>query len=143
MAIVRFSPFHEFETLRNQMDRLFEDLTNNNYRSDIHWQPAVEMSDQENNIVVKASLPGVEPKDIDVSVSRNAVKITGEHTYENKTENKGFYHSEFSYGRFERTIKLPVAVQNDQVKAEFNNGILILSLPKVEGDQNKVVKVKL
>lgn len=143
MAIVRFSPFHEFETLRNQMDRLFEDLTSNNYRSDINWQPAVEMLDRDDKIVVKASLAGVDPKDIDVSVSRNVVKITGEHRYENKIENKGFYHSEFSYGKFERTIKLPVAVQNDQVKAEFNHGILTLNLPKVEGDLTKVVKINL
>jgi HSP20 family protein len=143
MAIVRFSPFHEFETLRNQMDRLFEDLTDRNYRSEIDWQPAIEMLDREDKIVVKASLPGIDPKDIDVSVSRNTVTITGDRTYENQTENKGLYHSEFSYGKFERIVKLPVAVQNDRVKAEFDRGILTLNLPKLEADLNKVVKINL
>lgn len=143
MAIVRFSPFHEFQSLRSQMDRLFEDLTNSNYQGGTNWQPAVEMLDQDDKIVVKASLPGVDPKDIDVSVSRNMVKVAGEHRYENKTESKGFYHSEFSYGKFERTLKLPVAVENDKVQAEFDNGILTLSLPKMEADQNKVVKINL
>jgi HSP20 family protein len=143
MAIVRFSPFHEFETLRHQMDRLFEDLASSNYRAETNWQPAIEMMDRDDKIVIKASLPGVEPKDIDVSVSRDTVKLSGERSQENTTENKGFYRSEFSYGKFERTVKLPVAIKNDSVKAEFNNGVLTLELPKVEIPQNKVIKINL
>jgi len=69
--------------------------------------------------------------------------IRGEHRYENKTENKGFLHSEFRYGKYERVVGLPVAVQNDKVEANFSNGILTLTLPKVEKVQNRVFKVNL
>ena len=144
MSLVRFSPFSEFEALRRQMDRVFEDFTGlGRYTDDTIWQPEVELRDNGEDLTLRIALPGIEKKDLDISVSRDAVTISGEHRYEKKTEEKGYYHSEFRYGKFERVINLPVAVQNDKVEAEFKNGILNLTLPKIEEAKNRVVKIDL
>ena len=143
MALVRFSPFSEFSAISRQLDRMFDDRSEFSPSVNNVWQPAVELQDNGDNLTLKALLPGIEAKDLDVSVMKNAVIIRGEHRYENKTGNKGFFHSEFRYGKFERVVGLPVAVQNDLVKADFSNGILTLTLPKTEAVKNRVVKVNL
>ncbi len=92
---------------------------------------------------MRAEIPGIEGKDLDVQVSKEAVSIAGETRHESKTEDRGYFRSEFRYGKFQRTIPLPVPIKNDQVKAEFKNGILTLTLPKVEEAKNRVVKINL
>lgn len=143
MAIIRWSPFSEVETLRRQLDRMFDDFAGLTTTENTIWKPAVELQDNGDNLTLKAELPGVEAKDLDISVLRDAVVIRGEHRYENKTENKGFFRSEFRYGKFERVVGLPVAVQNVKVAADFTNGILTLTLPKIEEAKNRVFKVNL
>jgi len=143
MAIIRWSPFSEVETLRRQLDKMFDDLAGVTPTESAIWKPAVELQDNGDNLTLKAEIPGVEAKDLDISILRDAVVIRGEHHYENKTENKGFFRSEFRYGKFERVVGLPVAVQNDKVEANFANGILTLTLPKVEEAKNRVFKVNL
>lgn len=144
MALIRWQPFHEMESLRRQMDRLFDDFAGmSRETSSTSWAPAIELKDENDHLVLRAEIPGVEGKDLDIQVAREAVAITGEHRYEKKTEEKGFYRSEFRYGNFQRTIPLPVPVENDKVKAEFKNGILTLTLPKAEEVRRKVVKVNL
>lgn len=143
MRLVRLQPFHEMETLRRQMDRVFDELAQVNPDRPNVWSPAIELHDRENSLILRAEIPGVEGKDLDIQVTREAVSISGEHRYEKQTEEKGFYHSEFRYGKFQRTIQLPVPIQNDKVEAEFKNGILTLTLPKLEELQRKVVKVNL
>ncbi len=143
MPLIRWQPFGEIEQLRRQMDQMFDEVSGINGIPQITFKPAIELTDGEENLTLRAEVPGVEAKDLDISVTRDAVTIKGEHRYQNESQEKGFYHSEFRYGRFERTIKLPVPVQNDQAKAEFNHGILTLTLPKVAEAQHRVVKVSL
>lgn len=81
--------------------------------------------------------------DLDVRVTREAVAIAGEHRYKKKGEERGYFRSEFRYGKFERVIALPVHIQNDQVQAEFKDGVLTLTLPKVTEARNRVVKLNL
>jgi HSP20 family protein len=150
MSLIRWQPLSEIETLRKQMDRLMDDL----FRTDIQnlpsrsiWEttgtPAIEMTETDQELILKAQNPGIESKDLNVEVSEDSVSISGEQKQESRTEEKGYFRSEFHYGRFERTVPLPVTVKNDQVKAEFKNGILILTLPKMETTSRKVVKVAL
>lgn len=146
MTLSRWQPFREIETLRRQMDRMFDDL--GGFRSEFPslrtmGTPAVELQENDDNIVLRAEVPGIEAKDLDIHVAKDAVSIAGETKYENKSEEKGYYHSEFRYGKFQRTIPLPVAIKNEEVKAEFTNGILTLTLPKAEEAKHKVVKVNL
>lgn len=144
MAIVHFSPFSEMETLRRQFDRMLDEFGNVNVFGDnIAWKPAIELLNTKEALILKALLPGIDPKELDISVTRESVKLIGEKRYEKTTDEDGYFHSEFRYGKFERTIGLPVPIQNGKVKAEYKDGVLILTLPKIEEEVNRVVKVNL
>jgi HSP20 family protein len=150
MALIRWEPFREMEMLRRQMNQLFYDLAETNRgESDISqsprtaWVPAVEIQDNGSELLLRAEIPGVEGKDLDIQVMQNAVSIAGEHRYENRSESNGNIRSEFRYGSFQRVIPLPAKVQNQQVKADLKDGILTLTLPKLQEEQNKVFKVNL
>jgi HSP20 family protein len=140
MLVRYWQPFREMETLRHQLDRALGELTQGTQES-ANWTPAIEVKDAGDAVIVRAQLPGVDAKDIDVQVTREAVMISAEHHDEKKAEDKGYIQSEFRYGKFQRTVGLPVAVQNDQVQADYKDGVLTLTLPKVAEARNKVVKV--
>ncbi|MBH8552957.1 Hsp20/alpha crystallin family protein [Nostocaceae cyanobacterium CENA357] len=151
MALIRWEPFREMEILRRQMDQLFSDLTAAEQRgnSDVSssqrttWVPAVELHDNGSELLLRVEIPGLEGKDLDIQVTQDAVSIAGEHRYEKRSQSNGKVHSEFRYGNFSRVIPLPCKVQNQQVKADLKDGILNLTLPKLEQEQNKVFKVNL
>jgi HSP20 family protein len=143
MALIRWQPFQEIETLRRQFDQLFDELAGSNQQSPMAWAPSVELQDTESSLILRAQIPGIEAKDLDVQVTRDAVAISGEHRSENKANEKGYFRSEFRYGKFQRLIPLPVHIKNDQVQADFKNGVLTLTLPKLEAPQRQVVKINL
>lgn len=143
MAIVRWNPILEMESIRHQMDRMFEEMTGFNSSEGNSRRPAIELINNDDYLTLRAEVPGVEAKDLDISVTREAVTIKGEYSYDREDKDKGYFHSEFQYGQFERTIALPAPINNSKVEAEFNNGILSLTLPKEEEAKNKVFKVKL
>lgn len=143
MRLVRWQPFAEMASLRHQMDRMFDELAGISNQSSTSWTPAIEIQDREDSLVVRAEIPGVEAKDLDIQVAREAVAISGEHRYENKAQEQGFFRTELRYGSFQRTIPLPVVVENNQVQAEFKDGILQLTLPKAQEARHKVVKINL
>jgi HSP20 family protein len=143
MTLIRWQPFQELETLQGQLNRIFDDMNRFPLDQPMTWKPAIELQNSDESLILKAEIPGMEGKDLDVRVTREAVAISGEHRYEKKAEDKGIFRSEFRYGKFSRVIPLPVAVQNDQVKADLSNGILTLTLPKVEAAKNRVVQVNL
>ena len=144
MAIVHFSPFAEIDTIRRQFDRMLDEFGNSNvFGDDSFWKPAVELLNKKEALILKASLPGIDANNLDISVTRESVKIAGERRYEKTEDEDGYFHSEFCYGKFERTIGLPVPIQNSKVKADYKDGVLVITLPKVEEEVNKVVKVNL
>lgn len=149
MTLIRWQPWQEFDVLRRQFDDLFDELapvSRVTGKPNGHaWAPAIELKSVDDAVVLRAELPGISAENLDVQVSREAVSITGEYKSETKTADKQhqIHRSEFRYGSFHRVIPLPVAVQNDQVKAEFKDGILTLTLPKVEAEKPKVVKLNL
>jgi len=133
-----WQPWREIDTLRRQLDQLFDSVASGD---SAEWTPAIELKDAGNEFVLRAQLLGIDAKDLDVQVTKDAVSLAGEHRQENRTKENGFFRTEFRYGKFQRVIPLLVEVQNDQVKAEFKEGVLSLTLPKVE--QAKVVKLNL
>ncbi len=150
MALIRWEPFREVEMLRRQMNQLFYDLAEANQggsdtssSNTTAWVPAVELQDKGSELLLRAEIPGVEGKDLDIQVMQDAVSIAGEHRYEKRSESNGNFRSEFRYGSFQRVIPLPTKVQNQQVKADLKDGILTLTLPKLQEEQNKVFKVNL
>lgn len=104
--------------------------------------PNVDVIDRENEVVVRAELPGIDKKDLDVTVSEDSVTIKGESRREEKEEKGDYYRREISYGAFSRTIALPASVDGAKAKASFKDGILELTLPKVEPAKRHTVKVE-
>jgi HSP20 family protein len=150
MSLIRWQPLRELDTMRQQMNRLFDDLMHGDRIESLlpkigtmGWAPAIELQETDTDIILKAQLPGIDAKDLDIQVSQDAVLIAGEHKEEKTTEEKGIYRTEFHYGQFQRVIPLPVAIRNDRVAAEFKDGILTLTIPKVEGMARNVVKINL
>lgn len=145
MALIRWEPFREIDSLQREMNRLFDTLTPaaDGRTNGIAFIPAAEMQETPEAIHLKLEVPGLEAKDLDVQVTAEAVAISGERRSENKTEENGMMRSEFRYGKFQRVIPLPGRVQNNQVQAEYKDGILQLTLPKAEEEKNRVVKVNL
>jgi HSP20 family protein len=146
--LTRWDPFRGSISLREAMDRLFEE-------SFVHpfgrWpllegeaRPlALDLSETEEDLVVEASLPGFDSKDVDISIVGNTLTIKGEKKQENEKEEKGKYHlRERRYGAFQRTITLPTDVDADAAEAIFENGELKLTLPKVEAARPKRIELK-
>lgn len=143
MMIMRWQPFHEIETLRTKIDQVFDELKSvTNNRSET-WSPAIELQDSPENLILRVQLPGINRKDLDIQVTREAVLIAGERRYEKGHEDRGYFRSEFYYGKFRRVVELPLPVRHDQVKAEFSNGVLTLILPKLEKERDRVVRINL
>lgn len=144
MALIRWQPFQEMESLQRDMNRLFDRLATTDGESNRQsFVPAAELHETSNAINLSLELPGMDAKDLDIQVTADAVSISGERKEQTKTEEKGMTRTEFRYGRFQRVIPLPVRIQNTNVKADYKDGILNLTLPKAEEEKNKVVKVNL
>lgn len=150
MALVRWNPTADFDLFRRQMDRLFDEMTADGFAGSLRehrgldqqlWSPAIELNDAGENLMLKAQLPGLKQDDIDVTATRDSVTISGEYRHESDREQS--YGSEFRYGKFSRTISLPVGIKQDQVEADYSDGILSLRLPKVEDAVNRSVKINL
>ena len=146
MALIRWEPYREINSLQREMNRLFDDMvrtTANGGNGGVAFIPPAEMQETPEAIYLKLEVPGLEAPDLDVPVTAEAVSISGERKEETKTEEKGMTRTEFRYGKFQRVIPLSTRIQNDKVQAEYKNGILSLTLPKAEAEKNKVVKVNI
>ncbi len=145
MSIIRWEPFDEMMSMRESMDRLFEDFFSRRPRTvaPLVWQPAVEIFETENEVVVKAELPGIDPKNVAVTVTADGLTIKGEAKAEQEEKGRNYYRRELRYGSFQRTIPLPTeVVKSDETKATFKNGILEVKVPKAERVRPKSVKVE-
>ena len=135
-----------FSYLRNQVNRVFDDfwgeswLAPNREMAAGFW-PQVDVTETDKEIKVCAEIPGVDPKDIDVSVENDTLTIKGEKKYEREEKEKGQYRMERSYGSFERAIELPAEVDESKAKAEFKKGVLRLILPKRPGAPSRRKKI--
>lgn len=130
--LVRWQPFQEIEEVRRQFDRLFRDIsTIDQDAAKGTWVPASELRDDGDHLTLRLAIPDIDAKDLDIQVTKDSLSVSGERRIEKKEENeKGYYWSEISYGQFRRVFALPVAIENEQVKADYSNGILTLTLPK-------------
>ncbi len=146
MDLVRWNPWKEMVSLRDRMNRLFDDVF---FRSDRRedlwadgaWVPAVDMFESDDKVVIKAELPGLEKKDISLDLQNGVLTLKGERKSENEVKEENYYRREMSYGKFVRSFSLPVDVDADKIKAEFKNGLLTVEVPKPEGHKPKLIKV--
>lgn len=141
--LTRWEPMREFLTLRDMMDRLFEDnFTRSLQGVDRIGSPMVDMYQTNDEVVIKATLPGMKAEDVQISVVGDMVTLQGEIKKEEEVKNLTYHLQERSYGMFSRSIPLPTAVVTDKAKAEFENGILTLTLPKAEEVKPKTITIK-
>jgi HSP20 family protein len=142
-SITHWEPFHELERLQREMNHLFESWAPVGLSMAMAngFAPLAELNETDDAINLKLEIPGMEAKDLDIQVTGDTVIVKGERKTESKTEEDGVFHSEFRYGEFERTIALPGKVEAEAATAEYKDGILTLSLPKIEVAEKEAVKV--
>ena len=130
-----------FEDFENLVDRLFSSYYGSENESSA--QMPVELTEKDNNFILKAILPGLKKDDINIEVSEENVSISGEYCSQHEEKNELIYRSEFYSGKFERVISLPQKIDHQNAKADYQDGILTITLPKSEREMNKVVKLSI
>jgi HSP20 family protein len=143
MTVARFNPFQALEALPNDV-RFFQDAVSRLF-SDSEarpWAPAVDIHETANELVVKADLPEVELKDIDIQIENGALTIKGQRKFESENKGQSYHRIERSYGSFARTFGLPETVDPNNVNAEYRNGVLTVTLGKKEIAKPRSIKVK-
>jgi len=106
------------------------------------WNPSVDIFENENEVVVKAELPGMDPKSIDVRLENNVLTLKGERHFEKEAKEENYHRVEREYGSFSRAFSLPMAVREDRITAEYKDGVLKILLPKKEEMKPKTIKVE-
>ena len=139
-------PFREMERMRREMDRLWDSFFEERPRLRMEeageWMPSLDLSETDNDIIVKADLPGIDPKDIDISLANDVLTIKGEKKQEREEKDENYHIIERSYGSFTRSLRLPRDVQSDKISASYKNGVLKVVLPKSEEAKAKEIKIK-
>jgi HSP20 family protein len=144
MAIAPWRPLGEMTSLRREMDRLLERFFGEVPGAELQggtWQPRLDMAETKDMLTITAELPGLESKDLDVSVSGDVLTIKGEKKQEKEEKDEQRHIVERSYGAFVRMVRLPTAVAQDKIKASFKNGVLTVSLPKTEEAKPQAIPV--
>src|SRR5512137_1534764 len=140
------TPFGEFERMKRDMDRLWDSFLEGapRRRSEEReeWLPSLDVSETKNELVVKAEVPGMDRRDIDISLSDGVLTIKGEKKQEKEEKEADYHLVERSYGAFVRSVHLPKEVQGDKISASYKGGILKIVLPKSEEAKKKEIKIK-
>ncbi len=145
--LTRFDPFSEIISLRQAMDRLFDDsvvapLTWRSVEGDSTVAPALDVHQTADEIVVSASLPGVKPEDVKITLTGQTLQISGEFKADEEVKRDQYLYRERRYGSFNRQLQLPVRVQGEKANATFDNGVLTLRIPKAEDVKPKQIQIK-
>lgn len=143
--LIRWEPMREMVTLRDAMDHLFDEAFTRPWGPDGargSGMPAVDMYQTDDDVIVKVAVPGMKPQDVQISVTGDVLSIKGDAEEESDTKEKAYHIREQRWGSFERTLTLPTAVKSDKAQAEFENGILTVTLPKAEDVKPKTITVK-
>ena len=141
--LIRWEPAREMMTLREAMDHLFDDAFTRPLSLRDGWSvPAIDMYQTDDEIVVKASLPGVKADEVQINISGEVLTLKGETKHEEEKKDKAWHIREQRWGAFERSVVLPTDVVADKAKADFENGILTITLPKAEEVKPKVISIK-
>jgi HSP20 family protein len=148
MPIVRWEPFRELLTTQDRFNQLFnqafgqvapegqEDLSNR------VWAPAVDIYETEHSLVLKAELPGIDPKDVEVRVENQTLFIRGERKFEKDVKEESYHRMERTYGSFARSFTLPNTINAESVSAQYKDGVLTLTLAKREEAKPKTIKIQ-
>jgi len=137
MSLSHFDPIANLRLFEDAFSRMLTEPQTNR-----PWAPSVDIYETENDLVLKADLPDVDAKDVDVRVENQTLSISGERKFEKNDSGKGYHRIERSYGRFSRSFSVPSAFDTENIKADFKNGVLSVSLPKKEAARPRQIKVE-
>jgi HSP20 family protein len=140
MSLTRWDPFREFNTLPARLGGFFGKDWELPTATTV-WNPSVDIFENDNEVVVKAELPGMNAKDIDVRLENNVLTLKGERHFEKETKEENYHRVEREYGTFSRSFALPTAVKDEKVTAEYKDGVLSIVLPKKEETKPKPIKI--
>src|SRR5919106_3701527 len=135
MALVRWDPVREFDSLQSDMNRLFDSFFQGrgaNGGTGRRWIPPMDLVETENHLVLRADLPGMSEDDLDIEIKDGVLTVSGERKAEQEQKEEGFYRVERAFGRFSRSLSLPEGVDADKVSADFDKGVLEVRVPKPE-----------
>lgn len=141
MAIVRWDPFRELTALQDEFSRLFPGVRGGEAAGRESWMPSVDVFETQEAVEIKAELPGLEPDDISLEVEDNVLTLSGERRFKEEVEEDKYYRVERRYGSFSRSLALPQSVDTDNIGAKYENGILEVTVPKVEEAKPKRISV--
>jgi len=139
MSVVRFDPFRDLTSFRDDINRLVSRTFGDGERT---WTPAVDVFETGDSVVLKAELPGMRADDVDVEVDENVLTISGERTLTDEVEDGRFHRIERSYGRFSRSLTLPQGIRADGVTASFADGVLEVVVPKADEVKPRKVTIE-
>ncbi len=146
MSIVRWEPLRDFMTLREATDKLFEESfvgpRRREWLTPTETTLALDVHETEGSTVVKTSVPGVKPEDIDITISGNTLTISGETKEEEEVKEENYIRRERRNGSFSRSVMLPEGLESDKAEATFEDGVLTLTIPKAPEAKPKVIKIK-
>ncbi len=145
MTLIRYEPWHVVNRLHRQIDQIFGDsftAPSANSESTVSWVPTVDIHEEQDKFVVRADLPGVEPKDISITAENRVLTLRGQRQIERTENQKGFERLERVEGTFLRRFTLPSNVQDDQIKARHVNGVLEVTIPKTPTPEPRRISVE-
>ena len=145
-VLTRWDPFREFTTLQDRMNRLFQQQSYNDNDEALttsNFAPPVDVYEDEHNVTLKIEVPGIDEKDLDIRVENNSLTVHGERKFEKEEKEENYRRVERQYGSFTRSFTLPNTVNADGVKADYEKGVLKISLPKKPEAKPKQIKVNL
>lgn len=134
MALVKWDPFRE-------LGDFFEDRPYISMFPKLGWDLAVDVYEEGKNVIAKMSLPGIKPDEVEISIDKDVLTISGRREEEKETEKKNYYSKEIRRGSFSRSVSLPKIVDADDAKADYSEGVLVVTMPIVKGQEKKPVKV--
>ena len=145
MAIVKYNPFRELRTMQDQMNRMLDMAWNREFGEELKegvWQPPVDIYEDEDSVVIKAEVPDVDQKDIEVRIENNTLTLKGERKHSSEIKKENYYRVERYFGQFQRSFSLPQSINQDKVQATCEKGILTITLPKREEVKPKQISVE-
>ncbi len=145
MPIVRYDPFRDLRTLQEEVNRLFSSNLRTFGDEGIGrgaWSPSVDIYENKDQIVLEAELPGMKQEDFDLSIENNVITLKGERRFEKTDDTDNYHRVERSYGSFTRSFTLPQTVSGEGATAEYNNGVLRVTLPKREETKSRRIQIK-
>jgi HSP20 family protein len=137
--LTEWRPFSDFAELRHRLDQAFRDLSDGAQRG---WTPSVDLVRREDDLILRADIPGIKPEDVKIEVDDDVLTVSGEHTEEKEEKKEQYMRRERRFGSFSRSMVLPRGVDADDIKASCEHGVLEVTIPIPKAEQKKKVEIK-